>query len=117
MAADPVVPAPELQIDREETGTETIFRCSGKITSSTLSQLQTIRSILPEKKAVALDLSNVSYLDSAGLGALVGLWVSAKKNGCELRLIKLSQRVKDLLHLTNLDKLFATFRFPDPPSF
>ena len=118
MAAEPLVPTPELQLDAEQTETETVFRCTGRITSSTASQLQsTVRKVLPEKKTIVLDLSNVSYVDSSGLGALVGLWVSAKKDGCELKLISLSQRVKELLHLTSLDKVFATSRFPSTPSF
>jgi len=118
MAANQFVPTPELQLDAEETATETIFRCAGRITSSTTSLLQdTVRKVIPAKKTIVLDLSNVAYVDSSGLGALVSLWVSAQKAGCELKLISLSQRVKELLHLTSLDKLFATARFPDTPSF
>jgi anti-anti-sigma factor len=56
-------------------------------------------------------------VDSSGLGALVSLWVSSQKSGCELKLVSLNQRVKELLHLTSLDKLFATSRFPNTPSF
>lgn len=118
MAADPLVPTPELQIDTEKTATEIIFRCSGRITSSTSSLLQsTVRSVIPERKKIVLDLSNVTYMDSSGLGTLVGIWVSAQRGGCEPKLISLSQRVKELLHLTALDKLFATTQFPDTPSF
>jgi anti-anti-sigma regulatory factor len=47
----------------------------------------------------------------------VGLWTSARKAGCELKLISLTDRVKELLHLTSLDKVFASSRFPDQPSF
>lgn len=118
MAAEPYVPIPELRVDMEETAGETIFRCIGRITSSTSPQLQSaVRKAIPAKKTVVLDLSNVSHMDSSGLGALVGLWVSAQKAGCELKLVSLSQRVKELLHLTSLDKIFATSRFPDEPSF
>ena len=118
MVSNPVVPTPELQLDTEKTQTETIFHCAGRITSSTASLLQsTVRRVIPEKKTVVLDLSKVTYMDSSGLGALVGLWVSAKKDGCEVKLVGLSQRVKELLRLTGLDKLFAASRFPDTPSF
>ena len=118
MAANRYVPTPELQVDTEETATETIFRWTGRITSSTSPLMQsTVRKVIPEKKTIVLDLSKVSYMDSSGLGALVGLWVSAQKAGCELKLISLSQRVKELLHLTSLDKVFATSRFPSTPSF
>jgi anti-sigma B factor antagonist len=118
MAANPLVPMPELQLDAETTATEIIFRCSGRITSDTSSLLQgTVRKVIPEKKNIVLDLSNVAYVDSSGLGAIVSLWVSAQRAGCELKLISLSQRVKELLHLTSLDKVFATSRFPNTPSF
>jgi len=118
MAANPLSPPPELQIDAEMTETEAIFCCSGRITSATSSLLQsTVRKVIPEKKTIVLDLSNVTFVDSSGLGAIVGLWVSVQKTGCELKLISLSQRVKELLRLTSLDKLFATSRFPSTPSF
>ena len=118
MAANQFIPTPELQLDAERTPTETVFRCSGRITSSTSALLQsTVRKVIPETKTIVLDLSNVTYMDSSGLGALVGIWVSARKDGCELKLISLSQRVKELLHLTSLDKVFATSRFPNTPSF
>ena len=118
MAAEPHIPTPELHIETERNPTETIFRCVGRITSSTAFLLQnTVRRVIPEKKTIVVDLSQVSYVDSSGLGTLVGLWVSARRDGCELKLISLSQRVKELLHLTSLDKVFETSRFPDTPSF
>lgn len=118
MAANQFVPSPELQFDTEQTTTETIFHFTGRITSSTTSLLRSaVRAVIPQKRTIVLDLSMVSYVDSSGLGTLVSLWVSAQKAGCELKLISLSQRVKELLHLTSLDKLFATTRFPNTPSF
>ena len=118
MAANPVSPTPELQLETEQAQNETIVHCVGRITSSTSSLLQgKVRELIPEKKTIALDLSQVSYMDSSGLGALVAVWASAKKAGCELKLISLSDRLKELFHLTSLDKLFAISRFPDTPSF
>jgi anti-anti-sigma factor len=118
MATNPVTPTPELQIDTEKKPTETIFHCTGRISSSTSRLLQsTVRNEIPEKKTIVLDLSNVNFLDSSGIGALVSLWVSAKREGCELKLVGLSQRLKELLQLTKLDSLFAASRFPDTPSF
>jgi anti-sigma B factor antagonist len=118
MAANPVIPTPELQFETETTPQETIFHFTGKIVSSTTSTLRdAVRNVIPEKKPIVLDLSNVSYIDSAGLGTLVAVWVSAKREGCDLKLVSLSERIRELLRLTNLDKLFATSRFPDTPSF
>jgi anti-sigma B factor antagonist len=118
MAANPVVPSSELHLDTERTETETIIRCSGRIISSTSDVLrEAVRSAIPQNRTIVLDLSSVNYMDSSGLGALVGAWTSARRAGRELKLISLSQRVKELLHLTALDKVFAASRFPDNPSF
>jgi anti-anti-sigma factor len=118
MAANPVSPTPELQIDTEKTATETTLHCAGRITSSTSNLLQsTVKKSFPENKTIVLDLSKVTHVDSLGLGALVGVWISARKQGCELRFVSLSERVKELFRLTALDKLFAASRFPDTPSF
>ena len=53
-----------------------------------------------------LDLTDVSYMDSSRLGALVGLYVSAKRAGKQLKLINLSDRVRDMLRVTNLLSVF-----------
>jgi anti-anti-sigma factor len=56
-----------------------------------------------------LDLTDVTYMDSSGLGTLVGLKVSAMKEGyVKLELVNLSQRVKELLRLSNLTQLFSS---------
>ena len=47
-------------------------------------------------------------MDSSGLGAVVGVYVTAKKAGCDLQLINLSKRVRELLGLTNLLSVFET---------
>jgi anti-sigma B factor antagonist len=118
MAANPVVPPAELQFETERTQTETTLHFTGKIVSSTSAQFRdAVKNLIPEKKTIVLNLSGVSYLDSSGLGTLVSIWVSAKREGCELKLVSLTDRIKELLRLTNLDKLFATSRFPDTPSF
>lgn len=118
MAANPIDATPELQLDRQQTASANVFRCTGRVTSSTAHLLRdAVRDVIPEQKNIVLDLSEVSYMDSSGLGALVGVWVSARKGGCEVTLRSLSQRVRELLHLTALDKVFATSRFPDKPSF
>lgn len=118
MVANPVTPTNELQMDVEKTATETIFHCSGRITSSTSSQLTSaVRDSIPEKKPIILDLSKVTFMDSSGLGAVVAVWVSAKRAGTELKLVSLGQRVRDLLRVTGLEQVLAVSRFPDKPSF
>jgi len=84
-----------------------MVRCTGKITSGTTAILQTtVRSLLPETKCVVLDLTDVSYMDSSGLGAVVGLYLSAKRQHCALKLINLNQRLRELFRITKLASVF-----------
>jgi anti-anti-sigma factor len=107
MAANPAVPTPQLNLQTEKTPTENIIRCGGRIVSATTDQLQAVvRELIPEKKRIVLDLTKASYVDSSGLGSLVGLYISCKRGGCELQLINLTQRLKDLFRLTNLASVF-----------
>jgi anti-anti-sigma factor len=56
---------------------------------------------------VVLDFSGVNYLDSSGLGMIVGLFISAKKSGCQLRFVNLSPRVKEIFTMTRLFEALA----------
>jgi anti-sigma B factor antagonist len=106
MVANPI-PLPELSLETVKRPEETFVRCAGKITSGTSDTLQTaVRALIPGSNRLVLDLTDVSYLDSSGLGALVGLYVSAKRQHCELRLINLNQRLKQLFRLSKLASIF-----------
>lgn len=106
MAAIPL-PISELSLATVKTPEETLVRCTGRITSTTVAMLQsTVRELIPGSDRVVLDLTDVTYLDSSGLGALVGLYLSAKRQHCELRLINLNQRLKELFRITRMASIF-----------
>jgi anti-sigma B factor antagonist len=106
MAANPISIS-ELILETVKTPGETVVRCSGKITSSTTALLQsTVRGLIPETESIVLDLTDVSYMDSSGLGTIVGLYLSAKRQHCALKLINLNQRLKELFRLTKLSSVF-----------
>ena len=85
MAANPI-PISELSLETVKAPDQIIVRCVGRITSSTSALLQTtVRSLIPETESIVLDLTDVSYLDSSGLGAIVGLYLSAKRQHCALK--------------------------------
>ena len=106
MAASPP-PAQELNLETVRTPEEIIVRCSGRITSATSAQFQTkVRSLLPETKSLVLDLTEVNHMDSSGLGAIVGLYVSARRQRVALKLINLTQRLQDLFRITKLATVF-----------
>lgn len=88
----------------------TTVRCHGRLVSDTSTQIKhAVKPLISGGGRILLDLTDVSYLDSSGLGALVGLKVSAINEGyCTLELVNLSPRVKELLRITNLAQLFSS---------
>jgi anti-sigma B factor antagonist len=58
-----------------------------------------------ESKVLVIDLTDVSYMDSSGLGAIVGIYVSSRRANCKLMLVNLNQRIKELLRVTRLAAL------------
>ncbi len=113
MATNPV-PISELDLTIEGLPTETIVHCAGRVTSDTTSSLKAaVKPLLSQSKTVVLDLTNVSYMDSSGLGTVVGLYVSAKAAKCQFKLINLNQRLKELFSLTRLGQLLTEGRDPE----
>ena len=107
MAAN-AVPTSTLNLATEKTPTESIIRCTGRITTDTAAQLrETARSLISEGKRLVLDFTGVNYLDSSGLGMIVGLLISAKRAGCEFRCFNLSPRVKEIFTTTRLFEALA----------
>jgi anti-anti-sigma factor len=84
-----------------------VVRCTGRLTTETSVLLKTeVRTLLPSKRRLILDLTDLSHMDSSGLGALVGLYISAKGASCELQLVNLSPRIRELLSITNVLSVF-----------
>ena len=67
------------------------------------------RTLLAESPKVVLNLREVNYVDSGGLGTLVSLYTSARNAGGAVKLANLSRRVGDLLQLTKLVTIFEVF--------
>ncbi|MFI5112358.1 MAG: STAS domain-containing protein [Terriglobales bacterium] len=115
MAAHPVpVPSCTLEIDFRipDDGTPTLV-CRGRITSETCGMFKSeVKKWVPGSKLVIVDLSKVTYIDSCGLGTLLATYISAKSAGCNLQLINLTQRIKELLHLTRLASVFESWGDP-----
>lgn len=76
--------------------------------------LRTIaRDLLKESRRLVFDLENVTHIDSGGVGTLVSAYASARQAGGELKFANLSAHTKEVLHTTNLLKLFETFATSD----
>jgi anti-sigma B factor antagonist len=96
----------ELQV----AGDETVIKCHGRIVAGTADELkQLVKPMIPKCRRIVLDLSDVNFVDSSGLGTLVGLKVSAASAAyCSLEFVNLSPRVKELFQLTKLGQLFGS---------
>jgi anti-sigma B factor antagonist len=113
MATDPARTS-ELNLTINRTPTETIVHCAGTITSETTQSLKTaVKPLFSESKSVVLDLTNVRYMDSSGLGTIVGLYVSAKAADSQLKLINLNQHLKEVFSITRLGQVLTEGRDPD----
>lgn len=87
----------------------TTVRCHGKLVSENSGEIkQAVKPLIPGGGRIIIDLGDLKYLDSSGLGALIGLKVSAiNQGGCILQLANATPRVLDLLRLTGLEKLLS----------
>ena len=101
-----------LKITNKKSDGVTVVYCSGRIVfgEETASLRETVKNLLGENLQLVLNLGGVSYIDSGGLGTLVGLYTSAKAAGGNVKLANLTQRVRDQLVLT---KLVTVFEFYD----
>ncbi len=106
MSDNPLVRQLTLDVDR--AGNAAVVRCSGKLVAgvSDLLYLE-VSQLIPAYKRIVLDLTDLIHMDSTGLGTLVRLYVSAKSAGCNLELINLGKRIRQLLGVTNLLSVFA----------
>ena len=107
MAANPVVPIPELQMNTEKKAEGTIVHGSGRITSDNSGLLQsTIRGLIPEARRIVFDMTDVNYIDSSGIGALVSVYLTASKARCNLEVANPQPRIRDLFELARLTAVF-----------
>jgi anti-sigma B factor antagonist len=87
----------------------TVLDLSGKITlgDGSIALREAVRDALAAgSKKILINLADVNYIDSAGLGELVGSYTSVKNAGGELKLLQLSKKVRDLLVITKLLTVF-----------
>lgn len=90
--------------------TLTTVTCHGRLVSENSAKMKDIiKPLLPLGGRIVIDLSDVSYIDSSGLGALVGLKISATKQGMViLEFVNIAPRVLELMRLTNLAQLLSS---------
>ena len=99
---------PTLNLTTEKTPTESVIRCAGRVTLPGAARLwDTAKGLFRESRLVVLDFSGVDHVDSAGLGMVPGLWISASNSGCTLRLVNMSPRVRAIFAIARVDQLLG----------
>lgn len=86
-----------------------ILDCSGRITlgEGSITLRDTVRDLLGKgQKKILLNLGDVSYIDSSGIGELVSAFTTVRNQGGELKLLNLTKKVHDLLQITKLYTVF-----------
>jgi len=88
-----------------------VVDCSGRLVfgEESASLRDTVKKLLAQSPQVVLNLREVNYVDSGGLGTLVSLYTTARNAGGAVKLARVSQRVGDLLQLTKLLTIFDVF--------
>ncbi len=102
----------ELEIKERQAGDVTVLDMSGKITigEGSVALRTAIRRLLEEgKKKILLNLGGVGYIDSSGIGELVSSFTAINKESGQLKLLNLTQKLRDLLAITKLLTVFDVY--------
>jgi anti-anti-sigma factor len=106
MAAQP--PILYLNVEVEHKGDRYIVHCRGKLIAGVCGTLyQKVHGLILDRKQIVLDLSDLEWIDSTGIGTLIRIYAGCRYAGCQLQLINAGKRVKELLGLTGLLAVFA----------
>ena len=101
-----------MQIDERKVGSVTILDMKGKMTLGDGDELlrKKVASLLEKgEKQIILNLGDVPYIDSAGLGEIVRTYTTVSRQTGSLKLLNLTKRITDLLSITKLLTVFDTF--------
>ena len=101
-----------VKLTKRQVGDVTVIDAEGRITLGEGSSAfrDTIRELAAAgNKKLLLNLAEVSYIDSSGIGELVSAFTTVTNHGGVLKLLKLTKRVQDLLQITKLYTVFEVF--------
>jgi anti-anti-sigma factor len=97
------VVAKPLTYDVQREGETAVVKCHGRLVAGlTDGFYQELKEVASSSKVLILDLGDLTYVDSMGLGTIVRLYVHAKGAGCEFQLLHLGKQLRNLLKMTNL---------------
>ena len=90
----------------------TVLDLSGRITlgEGSVQLREAVRDLISKgSKTMLLNMGDVNYIDSSGLGELVSAYTTAKNQGAQVKLLNLTKKVKDVLQLTKLYTVFDVY--------
>lgn len=97
-----------LTFEIERNGESAVVRCHGRMVAwGTDDFHRAVKSLLPETKQITIDLTDLKFVDSMGLGTLVRLYVSSRQAGSRLTVEHLGRQVRNALSITNLLSVLA----------
>ena len=102
----------QLNIKERQAGDVTILDLSGKVTigEGSVQLRESVRNLLDAgKKKILLNLGEVSYVDSSGIGELVSSYTTTGNNGRQLKLLNLTKKIQELLMITKLLTVFENY--------
>jgi anti-sigma B factor antagonist len=101
-----------MKIETRTVGDVHILDCSGKITlgEGTMAVRNTVRDVLKNGgKKIILNLADVNYIDSSGIGELVSSYTTVTNQGGKLKLLSLTKKIQELLAITKLLTVFSVY--------
>jgi anti-sigma B factor antagonist len=100
-----------LKIDKRVVDGIAIMSCHGRVMfgEEATALRDSLKEALKNSSRLVLNLSDVTYIDSGGLGTLVGVYSSARAAGADIKLTGLGQRLRDVLQITKLATVFQVF--------
>jgi len=101
-----------MKIDTRTVGDVHILDCSGKITlgEGTMAVRNQVRDVLKNGgKKIILNLADVNYIDSSGIGELVSSYTTVTNQGGKLKLLSLTKKIQELLAITKLLTVFSVY--------
>lgn len=101
----------ELKINVRNVNGIAVVDCAGRIVfgDEAASLRETVKQVIAENNRIVLNLANVNYIDSGGLGTMVGLYTTARSAGGTIKLAALTKRVGDVLQITKLLTVFDVY--------
>ena len=101
----------DLKIATHQADGVTIISCHGRIMfgEEATALRAKLKELLDSSRQIVLNLADVSYIDSGGLGMLVGVYSSARTAGADIKLSGLGQRLRDVLQVTKLVTVFEAY--------